>query len=70
MAKLYLNNKDKLIFITIYAKIGDSFLSEDYNMFNKLLQYKKVFKLLNENLLPKHSIKDYSINFQLSEKPR
>ena len=63
LAKLYLFDKNKLIFITIYVKIKDSFLSKDRNVFNKLSQYKKVFKPLSKNLLPKHNIKNHSINF-------
>ena len=43
--------------------MGDSFLSDDHSMFNKLLQYEKVFKLLSENLLLKYNIGNYLINF-------
>ena len=48
--------------MAIYAKVKDFLLSEDYNVLNKLLQYKKVFKLLSKDLLPKHSIGNYLIN--------
>ena len=62
LVKLYLNNKNKPIFIIVYTKIKFFFLNKDHNVFNKLSQYKKVFKPLNKNLLLKHNIKNHLIN--------